>query len=44
MAYLTSLDMLFEEGLSNVYARHTRLAEGCAALLGPGGCPWLPKF
>ena len=34
-----SLDMLFEEGLSNVYARHTRLAEGVRRAAGAWGLP-----
>ena len=32
-----SLDMLFEEGLENVYARHTRLAEGVRKAAGAWG-------
>jgi alanine-glyoxylate transaminase/serine-glyoxylate transaminase/serine-pyruvate transaminase len=42
-----SLDMLFEEGLDNVYARHHRLAEGCRAAVRAWGlslCAREPKW
>jgi alanine-glyoxylate transaminase/serine-glyoxylate transaminase/serine-pyruvate transaminase len=42
-----SLDILFEEGLDNVYARHHRLAEGCRAAVRVWGlelCAREPKW
>jgi alanine-glyoxylate transaminase/serine-glyoxylate transaminase/serine-pyruvate transaminase len=42
-----SLDMLFEEGLDNVHARHNRLAEGCRAAVRAWGlelCARDPKW
>jgi alanine-glyoxylate transaminase/serine-glyoxylate transaminase/serine-pyruvate transaminase len=42
-----ALDMLFEEGLENVFARHHRLAEGCrraAAAWGLTLCARAPKW
>jgi alanine-glyoxylate transaminase/serine-glyoxylate transaminase/serine-pyruvate transaminase len=42
-----SLDMLFEEGLEQVYARHHRLAEGCRAAVSAWGlrlCANQPKW
>ncbi len=43
----TSLDMLFEEGLDNVFARHTRLATGVRAAVDAWGlklCAKEPKW
>ena len=37
MGLRTSLDMLFEEGLENVFARHYRLAEGVRKAVGAWG-------
>ena len=42
-----ALDMLFEEGLENVYARHHRLAEGCRRAVAAWGlslCAKAPKW
>jgi alanine-glyoxylate transaminase/serine-glyoxylate transaminase/serine-pyruvate transaminase len=42
-----SLDMLFEEGLDHVYARHHRLAEGCRKAVAAWGlalCAKQPKW